>query len=156
LGKTNKLEILHNILRGPDSNYPQEKHGQIHLWLEPHSSRLNPLLFADYELSHYNLSHWHDSLSSGPAAYTPITWAPPGRAMSIELGASICSRVLLPMSNVVCIFASDFGGIPGMARFIAKLIQVFSDHDLSGLFKLRLLVVASSQSTRLTEAELES
>jgi hypothetical protein len=107
-------------------------------------------------MNHYNESHWHNSLSSGPAAYTPIKWAPPGRVASVDLGASICSRILLPMSNIVCIFASDFGGISGTARFIAKLIQDFYNHDLSGLFKPRLLVVASSQSTRLTEAELES
>jgi hypothetical protein len=156
LGKGHKSEVLRNILGGPDSNYPQEQHGQIHLWLEPQSSRLNPLLFADCEINHYNSSQWQTSLSSGPAAYTPIQWAPPGRIASVELGSSVCSRILVPMSNVVCIFASDFDGIPGTARFIAKLIQVSSNHDISGLFKPRLLVVVSSQSTRLSEPKVES
>jgi hypothetical protein len=156
LGRRHKSEVLRHILGGPDSDYPQEPHGQIHLWLEPHSTRSKPRLYADCEINHYNVSHWSSSLPSSPVANTPIEWAPPGRVASIDLGAYICSRVLLPMSNVICIFASDFGGISGTARFIAKLIQVFSNHDLLGLFKPRLLVVYSSQSARLTEAELES
>jgi hypothetical protein len=157
IGKYQKSVILRELLGGPASTYPQVPHGQIHLW-EDLEKNDHHVLFADVELPFNNDSHWTKQPLSGPTKSVSFDWWQPGTHDTKSLAAVICARILSPLSNVICIFASDFQGIKSTASFIHQLIQFYHQHDLCRLFKPRLVVIApmKSRTNASTEEEMEA
>jgi hypothetical protein len=147
LGNVQKSRILRRLLGG-DQNYPMFPHGQTHLWLDPASRPDQPVLIADCELASHTASLSDTTLSSGPGGFTTIRWANPIKHSSRDLTASVCSRILAPLSNILVIFAADFKGQHEVARFIAEMINSYAQHDLLHILKPQLVVVTSSRASR--------
>lgn len=147
IGKREKATVLRELLGGPDSKYPQEHHGQVHIWLDPCSSANYSTLFVDFELHNHSPAHWQLPASfTGPSAFTKMEWIVPLQHSSKDLGALVCRRVLAPVSNLLCLFAADFHGLRGAAEILAGYIDAHLPDDLSYLTRPRVLVIATTVS----------
>jgi hypothetical protein len=152
VGKKEKSHILEQLL--PNEEYPKEHHSQILLWRCPDTD--NPTLIADCEIQNHTSSHWRTPHpATGPGAFSKIQWASAGKGPTQELGASICSRILMPLASVLCIFASDFGGLLGAAKFISKLTITSTSHDLEESSKPHILVIANTKAMNPDNAKAE-
>jgi hypothetical protein len=147
VGRYQKSTILKHLTT---TETALESHGQVHLFKETAETE-NPILFADCELPFYHVSQQKPPKLGGPDSYELVKWAS-NFDMRDVLSTSLVSQVLFPLSNIVCVFASDFNGIRGAARFIYNCLRVFKSHDLTRLFKPRLLVIAPVYSTLTSES----
>lgn len=158
IGRKDKSIILREILGGPDSCYPQEHHGQIHLWPGKRAISAYPSVLVDCELFSHSASHWRISTSStGPTSYQKLAWTSAGQHTSKDLAAHAVSRILAPLSNIICYFAADLDGIRGVAGLLADHVHAYVPHDLAQVIPYVLIVVnttSSSADASATETKL--
>lgn len=156
IGKREKATILRELLGGPDSCYSHEHHGQIHVWPDPSSTSEHPRTFVDFEIHNHSSSQWTvPTPLSGPGAFTMMKWSTPMPHSIKEIGALICTRVLAPVSNVLCLFTADLNGLRGAAETLASFVDAHLPTDLSYLTRPRVLIAVMTASKSPNVAQLE-
>ncbi|KAF4314060.1 hypothetical protein GTA08_BOTSDO01542 [Botryosphaeria dothidea] len=97
-------------------------HSTVHLWAEPRSYQWDtPRIFLDCELHRERLSMTQQHHAKKlPKRHRDISWA--GQYGHAEIAHILYNRVLAPLSSVVCYFASDLGGLRGVAKLLAQLL----------------------------------
>lgn len=100
-------------------------HNKVHLWADPRSHRGDtPRIFVDCELHRERppMAQQHRP-AKAPQRYRDISWT--GQHGHAEIAHILYNRVIAPLSSVVCYFASDLGGLRGVAKLFAD--QLISD-----------------------------
>jgi hypothetical protein len=140
IGKREKNQILRSL----EIEDAYDNHGDVHISQHP----ISKTLILDGEIHNHMNDHWQlPSPNTGPGGFFKVGWMAPNTFTSRDLGAMIYTRVLLPFVNTICIFAKDFGGIPGAAQFLAKMAESYIPHDLSDSIKPQVLLIVNTEST---------
>lgn len=69
-----------------------------------------------------------------------------------DFPSHVIANVLTPLSSVLCIFADDLGGFPGVARFLAQQVALPLAHSLPPGGLPHVLVVVNASSTTYDDA----
>lgn len=146
VGKKIKTEILRDLLNHSDDKALDSVHGQILLWRDPATSRsAMPRVYIDYEAQVYHgPAQWSMAQGVGPETLHVVDWlaaVPLGRSKITNL---LCNRVLSPMCDVVCYFASDLGGIKGVAQLLAEQAKELPACDMPSTSLPRILVIVET------------
>lgn len=134
LGKQQKSLYLARLCGGIK---PLVWHGQVRI-------NSSSMIFLDCELS-INTSDAFKPKSEGCSAQE-VSWHYHDSESATAFGEDIVSRILTPLSNVICLFASDYGGLLGVAQFIARQSLMPKAHSLPLLALPRILVVLDATS----------
>jgi hypothetical protein len=141
VGRRMKSLILQQLLDPSDRICLKDAHGQTFLWNSSRSSSRCPL-FLDCEF------HSTARGSVPPlAAVQPMISRTLSRNRSARSGAGHdLVRMLSPLSDVVCLFASDLAGFKGVADIVSIQLQSPSVSDLPPRTLPSLLVVVESSA----------
>lgn len=125
-------------------------HHQINLFVESRSQRGdNPRIFIDCEMHRGQLSLGKQcdaglQLKSGPLRRRQVAWAKD--LQQEQIAHMLYGRVLAPLSSVICYFASDLGGVRGVARLIANQLLSGTLNRLHPEALPRVLVIVETTS----------
>lgn len=119
IGNESKQRLLHKL--GIDNTAPRGKrgHGEIHVSIAPSSVRLDsPIVIADGDIpAHNRLGRpWKRPLCHEVHIRPVIS---PVRKKVADVADHIYHRLLLPFADVICLFATDLGGIEKTVRRLA-------------------------------------
>ncbi|KAL6716956.1 hypothetical protein ACLMJK_004869 [Lecanora helva] len=174
----NRIRAVLQQLTNPETQYPSmifligTKHKDIALrQLFPHNNikrgyrsgtvnlRLDsttissdiPLLFADGDpraLIPYQLgaTHCHEEV------VFPLEWQP----ASGDIIRTLYSRLIAPMTDVVCVFADDFDGLEDVASFLSRWVRMGSPSNLPSAVRPRVLIVAEETAATYNVLEMEN
>ena len=109
------------------------------------SSRVvdSPEIYVDCELQLAGSLVEHE-----PAADTyKANWFCTGDRGSAAFPGYVIGNIVTPLSSVLCIFADDFGGFPGVASFLASQVVLPAAHSLPTSTLPHVLVVVNASST---------
>lgn len=144
IGKQSKTRALRNLFPGAGiSNY--RRYGVAKLCVDQATiNEEHPILVADScpEYTHFDVNGkdaFHELTNY------PVAWPDDeeGLATRQELSDYVHTRVLSLFIDVLCIFASDCGGLDDVADRIIKWIAIGSASNLPASTRPRLLVVTS-------------
>ena len=82
----------------------------------------------------------------------PLGWAS-DRQQNIRL--ILYARLVALFSDVVCIFADDFGGLTGVAEFLIQWVRMGAPSSLPLSIRPRVVIVARKEETAVTHNILE-
>lgn len=142
IGGTCKSKLLRELVA-----YAPTPHHEVHLCAEPRSYRGDtPRIFIDCGLHRERpRSARQSDLEISPRRYWKISWAKQ-QGYSNNIAHLFYSRVLAPLSSVVCYFAPDLGGLRGVAKLIAHQLISGSPNRLQSEALPRALVVVDTSS----------
>ncbi|KAF2680658.1 FabD/lysophospholipase-like protein [Lentithecium fluviatile CBS 122367] len=130
-----------------------EPHGQIRLMTPRLNSSFGPEIYMDCEIGH------SDSLAFEPRLTTcvarPIHWLQSDTKVAQNLSEILISSVLAPLSHVLCYFAADLHGIPGIANILAIQAIRNKAHTLPLSALPHVLIVVDTRSTRFKASTVE-
>jgi len=140
-----KTLALRKLRFGPQAQ--EIRHDEVHLRLAPESVKNEwPLLIADCEM--HNSPQIHKVAAEGvPGNVTQrsVIWhrRAPRTLDPTSLAHLVYSKLLVPFSNVVCLFADDFGGLAALARLLALWLATLSNRpsDLQPHTHPRVLIL---------------
>lgn len=157
VGKRAKSALLRQLLGGAGNDLLRDSHHQVHVWTDPRTLKEDsPLVLLDCELQHYSSRQWIRPADLGEDVSRQIEWLSPGSRLSNKVGNEFCARVLAPLSNVVCLFASDLGGIKGVAKLLAEHAIGAPPSDLPAAVLPRVIMVIDTNATDFDESIAES
>jgi hypothetical protein len=113
----------------------------------------SPEVYVDCELqlSVAQLSGPHPELD-----HTAIThkanWFCTGDREPGAFPGYVIANIVTPLSSVICVFADDFGGFPGVASFLASQVMLPPAHSLPTSALPHVLVVVNASSTAYDNA----
>lgn len=149
IGKKVKSEVLSQFVRKSDNGFLANGHGQVYLWPDPATvGTPTPRVYVDFELQAYVPPHCDATPGIGPEVSRLINWLEqkPAPLNRMKINNLLSSRVLGSVSDVVCYFASDFGGMRAVAALLAEQIQQESASNLPADCLPSVLVVADTTS----------
>ncbi|KAG0124876.1 hypothetical protein HOY82DRAFT_617347 [Tuber indicum] len=99
----------------------------VHLHYHSHAGMAEPLLFADCGLLNLGLNSQmaspdRSNSRSKPSARRPLLWLrgeADGHGTSDQARHMLCGHLLGPFTDIICIFASDVGGLWGVVRVLS-------------------------------------
>lgn len=144
VGRRRKAQLLANMLNKDSTDELTAAHGQVRLIYDSKSGRGDaPTIFADCELQFTS----GNTVNFSPDSCTrrPIQWLQTDHNIS-NLPNIFISDILTPLSNVVCYFASDFHGIPGVSALLAYQATQQQAHMLPRSAYAHILVVVDTSS----------
>ena len=143
VGRKAKSAMLRHLLPDVHQDCFADPHGQAFLWRDAENGGH---IFVDFELHNYDKATL--SLSNGLDAVTTRTvdWVTlSGRSHTRrEFGNLFSGRALAPMCQVLCYFASDLGGLRGVAALLATQILSQPASDLPLRCLPRVLIVVDT------------
>ena len=149
VGKRIKSEILRQFLRGGDDEFLNNSHGQIFMWPDPSSiGKPLPRIYVDFELQAYTSANCNIPLRVGPEVNRIVNWldTKPSPLTRHKVNNLLCGRVLGPVSDIVCYFAADLGGMRAVASLLAEQICADPASDLPTASLPSILVVTETTS----------
>ena len=146
LGRKSKETALRLVF--PHNNVRRcQQDGIINLRLDTSTfNSTTPLMFADGDpLSTIPLRT--DFTSCHENQTTPITWTPPQNQTVLN---TLYTRLFFLFSDVVCIFADDFGGLGCVARLLTEWISIGSASTLPKATRSRVIIITSNDADCIT------
>lgn len=120
VGRSAKNNIIKYML-ARDGCQSFEPHGQVKLSGDPCPRKgTEPVLFVDFELYHHSSSHDRDPGPRSTVTKRAVQGSPSGQTACKHVSAKLLSRLFTPMSNVICYFVSDLGGLRSVAQLLAR------------------------------------
>ena len=150
VGKTVKSNYLRYVLKDR-YQLSSESHGEVRLWTTQSSQ---DTLLADCEIHFHHARQWQQLPPSIQSA-KDVHWPDASQLSGRRIGNYITSRILAPLSNVLCFFASDFNGLRSMSELLAEVILLDLPHDLGLALRPRVIIVVSSASKHPDTAQIE-
>ena len=141
IGSKSKDAALRELF--PNNNIRRgHRNGIVNLRLD--SSTISsdlPLLFADGDLrtpipDQLGTTTCHEQLTF------PVDWQP----QNFDIAHILYARLIAPFTDVVCIFADDFGGLEKVATFLVNWLKLGSPSSLSVAVRPRVLIVVREES----------
>jgi hypothetical protein len=147
IGRRTKTQLLSQILGFPNDPSLLNYHSQVYLRTDTETEGADhPLTYIDCEIQHHSLSHSATSIAhDARSTSSTIEWLACNRSTK-EIAAVLVAKVLAPLSDVVCYFASDLGGLRGVACLLADQTARPVQHDRPQAVLPRILVVAATSS----------
>ena len=136
-------------------------HGHVRVWGDSETRRdYNPLIYFDCEVQNKKTSNNLHMYKRVGSIRTIVSTQAQQASSYRQIGNLLCSRVLSPISFVICYFVKDCGGLQGVARFIAENASEKSTSDLPQSTLPCVIVVTDTQSQnfspKVTEGKLTS
>ncbi|KAF2259651.1 FabD/lysophospholipase-like protein [Lojkania enalia] len=145
VGRKKKATLLNYMLKGSSATASTSFHGQVRLVKDTKIARSDAyVLYLDCELQGESSPSFDPK--STPCSPKPVSWLRAGDHTTVDLPNLLVSRVLTPLSNVVCYFAADFGGIVRVANLLAQQAVESKSHTLPGPALPHILVVVETKS----------
>ena len=143
VGRKSKTEVLQHLVQA-EHDFIAEPHGQVLLRKDSYST---DSIYIDYEL------HACDSSREdrpGPTVTRFANWmdSTKGPFTRSRVGNLLCGRAIAPIANVVCYFASDFGGVKSVAALLAAQVQGCPPSDVPFECLPRILIVVDTVAKR--------
>jgi len=118
VGAREKSNILRNILNGDKQMVLGRNSGQVYLWQD----RRHRTSYIDFEWNGYlkrKPKTFFDAKGPRSSKLLRCTHGIPKLITSRCFSNLLCSRGIMPLTNVVCYFVSDLGGIEAVAALLA-------------------------------------
>jgi hypothetical protein len=146
--------MLHELLRGGDGQFLERPHAQVHLWKDPSAVES---IFVDFELHSYDVPQWTFAEYDGPEIMRTANWldSTDGPFTRSRVAHLICGRVLSPLADVLCYFASDLGGTKGVAALLAMHMREPPASDTPAGCLPRVVVVVETAAKKFDSAAAE-
>ena len=149
VGKKTKSAILRTISCAPNDPLLRVSHGQVYIRNDTISDRA--LCYIDCEAHIFKPKHIDSARGAGPSSKIDVPSYPSARSF----GNIFCSRVLAPLSTLVCYFAADLGGLRGVAKLLAEQLLNSIDTDMPSQAQTGILVIAATTATTFEQAVAE-
>lgn len=156
VGGHTKARLLQQLVTSPPQ-YPLGTHGQVQLRAESRSCRGDmPRIFIDCEAHLDHPSTQLTEVELGPQYHREIAWASHQEQTVPDVAHKLYARVLAPLSSVICYFASDLGGLRGVARLIADQLVSGPPQRRQSEAITRALVVVDTSSAAFDASVAEA
>ena len=148
IGCRAKANILRHWLQS-NTCFLANPHGHMYAWSDRMLSQ--DVVYLDFELHTHGKARQLYVKSQAPPKIRSVDWlqSPHGPLTRRRVGNLIAGRALGPVCCTMCYFASDLGGIRGVAALIAALVKEQPASDLPFECLPRALVVVESASSQL-------
>ncbi|KAF5845605.1 hypothetical protein GGP41_009361 [Bipolaris sorokiniana] len=140
VGDRTKSRYLANLL---GYTKPFERHGQIRLQSRPGCNGISTI-YLDSEIS-LKTSEALNNTKKFPKR-TSIDWFCPNTMSATDFSDQVMSHLLTPISSIICYFATDYGGLKGIASALARQAMLPLSHNLPTPVLPHILVVTSTSS----------
>ena len=79
----------------------------------------SPLIYIDNEIYSYSLSNSIPHPTCGGETLRRIKWLKSGHCLTKTISNLLLANVLTPLSNIICYFAFDLGGLYSVLKLLA-------------------------------------
>ncbi|KAF1973234.1 FabD/lysophospholipase-like protein [Bimuria novae-zelandiae CBS 107.79] len=145
VGGTRKSIILSRMLGYSSTLQP---HGQVHLASPKFTDNFNSEIYIDCELG-------AEIPSARPQSPACTSQSIVGSDSALNLGYSLVSNVFAPFSEVVCYFAADLRGIPGICSILAYQAVQAKAHSLPVRALPIALIVVETRASRFSHEKVQ-
>jgi hypothetical protein len=125
---------------------PFKRHGSIRLLRGSCKAIDSPEIYADCEILLEEREPLPKHLKQDECSTHAVDWFCSSGRLATEFSGYVVSNILTPLSSVLCIFADDFGGFPGVASFLASQALLPMAHSLPPSALPHVLVVINASS----------
>lgn len=145
VGTAKKSIVLSRILGYSRTLQP---HGQVHLARPRITDTFNSEIYIDCELG-------AEISCARPQSPACISQAIVESNTALNIGYSLISNVLAPLSDVVCYFAADLRGIPGICSILAYQAVQAKAHSLPARALPFALVVVETRASHFDHKKVQ-
>ena len=155
VGRKAKSAMLRHLLPDIHRDCFADPHGQAFLWRDAENEGH---IFIDFELHNYDkatlaMSNRLDAVTTRTVDWMTLS----GRSHTRrEFGTLLSGRALAPMCQVLCYFASDLGGLRGVATLLAAQILPQPASDLPRRCLPRVLIVVDTAARAFDPSAVRS
>jgi hypothetical protein len=144
IGGQTKSSSLAGLLAKPK---PYKRHGAVFLLHGACKTVDPPAIYADCELNSGEQSLFVTHPKLDDCVSHTVDWFCNNDRSASDFSGYAIANVITPLSSVLCIFADDLGGFPGVAGFLASQIVLPVSHSLPMSALPHVLVVVNASST---------
>ncbi|OCL03051.1 FabD/lysophospholipase-like protein [Glonium stellatum] len=157
IGRRTKAILLSQALGTPNRPSLINSHDDIYLRTDPKTRNdESPLIYIDSKIYSHSLSHLTPHSRHGAKTPRRIEWLESGHRSAKTISNLLLANVLAPLSDVVCYFASDLGGLRGVLRLLAAQAVAPAPHDLPQVALPRILVIIGTSSLKFDPSIIKS
>jgi hypothetical protein len=145
VGRKKKASLLSRMVDQDSNPDFSSSHGTVRLVQDKKKTTKHdpPTIYVDCELR-LDVQTLTECPAIDSCSWTrPLKWA---RNETSSVAESLVSNVLSPLSNVVCYFASDYGGTKGVSEVLARQATMPIAHNAPCSATAHVLVVTDTKS----------
>lgn len=150
IGNENRSTVMRCVL---PKGRNRRRDNLVNLQIDPHTTFTDrPVLFAHGEIPKY-ITPLPDRAGDKCHQTTShdLRWSEAGQIHAFN---AIYSRLIHPFAEVICMFASDCGGLPGVADRLALWLELGTASTLQPITFPRLLVIAEPTTVLETDESM--
>ncbi|KAK6436023.1 hypothetical protein LTR95_007787 [Oleoguttula sp. CCFEE 5521] len=157
VGRRSKSDLLRQFLGVDPRGILLGGHGQAYLW-QANLSKDISTVFVDYELQAWDTGKIFLQRNTRPTTKRTIDLMAHGLEPLTRrrIANELCGRSILPLCDTLCYFASDLGGLKGVASLIAEQIVHQPASVMTFAALPRILVVFESAARHFDSHSIES